>query len=258
MKVLFSPSEGKNISPSAQKPLQKMQKNLWEELEPQMPQRKAVIEAYLEALRENGDEVYKIFGVRKISPHELELCKNLLHTPRTAAILLYDGVAYKALDFASLGDGAQKFVRENVYIFSNLFGAVLADSPLPFYKLNQNYRGRGFGLQEIYKKTKTQMDEVLIGECVIDLRAEVYTKAYALDFFHIRVEFLKNGKKLSHIAKHYRGIFLRHLAHAWAQGDRIEQQEVQCIIKDMQMEGVELSDIRTTPLAHTYVYQVQS
>ena len=55
------------------------------------------------------------------------------------------------------------------------------------------------------------MDDYLEDE-VIDLRAGFYDKFYKPSATTITFKFLKNGKVISHWAKHYRGLLVKKLA----------------------------------------------
>ena len=58
----------------------------------------------------------------------------------------------------------------------------------------------------------TALDELLGGDEVLDLRAGYYDKFYSIKSPYTTMKFLKNGRAISHFAKHYRGIILRCLA----------------------------------------------
>ena len=64
----------------------------------------------------------------------------------------------------------------------------------------------------VYKGFDKFLDCYLKDKEILDLRAEFYTKAYKLNLAHTKVEFFKNGKKVTHYTKFYRGLLLRNLA----------------------------------------------
>lgn len=207
MYILFSPSEGKQI------PTTRAPECALEFLFSTTPYKQNALRAYLETLR-SGDEslVCKIFGTKTLDMDTLALVQNLLRTPRLPAIELYNGVAYKALDFGTLPLDSQAFLLRSVLICSNLFGFVRAGDKLPFYNLHQNKGIKDFALKALYTAQKHDMDTFLAGGDILDLRAEIYTSIYPLDMPHTQVCFLKNGKKLSHASKLYRGLYLRQIA----------------------------------------------
>lgn len=224
MKILFSPSQSKNIPQDMCDCADSIEsiKNTESAKAFNVPYAitsHRAIESYLDFLRNASDtEIANIFGHKTLASKQdikhLALCQNCLSSPRLEAISLYNGVAYKALDFHTLSAQAQDFIRTHLYIFSNLFGVVRADVALPFYHLYQG-RGKGaFALKALYKDISLRIDEVLRGCEVLDLRAEAYINVYKpMDCkSYYQVIFLKNGKKLSHYAKYYRGLYARHIA----------------------------------------------
>ncbi|OBV29099.1 hypothetical protein BKN38_08560 [Helicobacter sp. CLO-3] len=201
--------------------------------------RRANIRAYLSALKNEPDtQILKIFGAKRLDANMLASCLELLQSPRVEAIELYNGVAFKALDFASLDSGAQDFIRQSALICSNLFGLVRASDALPYYHLNQNYTSKTLNLKSLYKAQSSEIDALLdsayrAGEMVLDLRAGVYIKAYPLKIPHFTLKM--PTKSISHQAKLYRGLALRNLA---------------IFISQMRAESknAKLSDMENTPL----------
>jgi cytoplasmic iron level regulating protein YaaA (DUF328/UPF0246 family) len=107
----------------------------------------------------------------------------------------------------------QDFIDENVIIFSNLFGPLLAKDPIPYYRLKQGEKLDGFDIAKFYKDNfSKELDEFLEDEFVIDLRAGHYEKFYTIKKPYITCKFLKNGKVVSHWAKAYRGTILKELS----------------------------------------------
>lgn len=228
MKIFFSPSEGKNQNLPRNRKFQPQDLLEYGVI-------KKFIEAYLHLLEKGSDqELRKLFGSKKIDLDTLYLCKNLLDTPCIEAIKLYSGVGYSALDFPSLDQESQEFLYQNTYIFSNLFGAINARKYLPFYKFNQNYKGQNLGVALLYKELSVSLDAYFQDEEILDLRAEIYAKAYAIKSKSLQPVFLKNGKTLSHFSKYYRGILLRHIAKA-----RIQSLDE---IPSLKIEGLQLRD----------------
>ena len=173
LKILFSPSESK-ISLNTNDKFDG--KNLiFSEF---FNKRAEVLKRYDEFLKSaNLDEIKKLFGLKELEDSE-QLRESLSKKGSIKAILRYDGVAYKHLNYRGLSDDAQKYIDNNVLIFSNLFGPILAK------------------------------DEIL------DLRAKFYEKFYAVKKEFTTFCFLKNKKILSHHAKAYRGEVLRQIANA--------------------------------------------
>lgn len=223
MQILFSPSEAK-LSPEEITNISTTKKSILEDaLWGGQVARNANINAYLNALQESS-ELTKIFGTKRVDMDMLASCLELANAPRIEALKLYSGVAYKALDFASLEKKAQDFLLESTLIFSNLFGLVRGFDPLPYYHLNQNYRSKNLSLNALYK---AQRDEIsaFLDKIIIDLRAGVYVKAYPLKSANFCQPhyILPIPKGTSHQAKLYRGLALRELAIASLQGKQALQ-----------------------------------
>lgn len=216
MKILFSPSEGKII------PNGDLQAFDLESNSVSLAAKEAVKE-YIAFLQSGAEsEIATLFGTKKLDLDELALAQNCLNAPCVEAVRLYNGVGYKALDFERLDSKAKSYVREHLYIFSNLFGMVRADTLLPYYNLHQG-KGKGaFGLNSLYKNLKPSIDEILENSEVLDLRAEAYLKVYQVEKcqHYTQVVFLKNSKRVSHYAKHYRGIYARVVAEKGVDSSR--------------------------------------
>lgn len=247
MIVLFSPSEGKtppkNIESNAKDTPIEM-------LFSHATYKQDALQAYLQTLKEcDNATICKIFGTKILKLDDLALCQNLLKTQRMPAIMLYSGVAYKALDFVNLNSDSQSFLLHNVLICSNLFGFVRASDKLPFYNLHQNKGFGAFELKTIYKAQQNDMDTLLAHKEVLDLRAQAYIKVYEPRIPHTKAEFLHNGKTLSHYAKHYRGVYLRELAKQCAKDSHI-------ILENLAFPNLALKDITHKKHIKTLVYEI--
>ena len=211
MIALFSPSEGKNFlhykfnlyPPLALESLSfaGADKSL----------RAQVIAAYLESLKDKK-ALPQLFGTKRIDEGMLTMCQNLCTSPTIQALRLYDGVAYQALDIENQETHIQNLLFEYVIVFSNLFGALKGGDKIPYYRLKQGAFMSGYDLKEYYANFECELDSWIGEEEVLDLRAEFYQKFYTPKTRCYIPRFYKNGKKLSHYAKLYRGHFLRHVA----------------------------------------------
>lgn len=249
IKILFSPSEGK-YKPHK---IQQMDQNRHSDsgeipcLNPQ------AVQSYLEFLNTRSkNEIAKLFGSKMLNLEELEAVQNLLLSPRIESIRLYSGVAYGALDFESLDSQSQDYLFKNLYIFSNLFGLVRADDRIPYYNLHQGKGVGDFELKTLYRHIAPTLDEMFAGVQVLDLRAEAYIKAYMLPVSnptqYYQVHFFKNGKKVSHYAKFYRGIYARSIALSGIKNlDELES---------LYVDGLRLKDQISMGNATILVYEV--
>jgi len=124
--------------------------------------------------------------------------------PTKKAVLRYNGVAFDYLKYAELDENSQKWIDENVFIFSNLFGVIRAGDFIPHYILKQGAKP-GFDIYAYHHNLFAPiLEKINENEPFIDLRAKFYEKIYkpknAITF-----KFIKNGKVVSHFAKAYRG-----------------------------------------------------
>ncbi len=244
MKILFSPSEAKTAVRS-NKFIDRgnfIFPNLYEK-------RCEILKIYDNFLQTaTVEKISKLFGVKNLTD-EPSLRKNLFRKGAIKAVLRYDGVAYKHLDYRSLDSAAQGFIDKNTLIFSNLFGPVLAADALPEYKLKQGERIDGLNLEEFYRQNfSSEIDEWLGVDDILDLRAEFYEK-----FYHIRkpfatFKFLKNGKVVSHYAKAYRGIVLRQVAQKG-----VKNFDELC---KMDIENLRLIDVKKTGPKSEFLVQI--
>lgn len=249
MKILFSPSEGK-IIPNGD--LRVFDLESLESNGVSLAVKEAV-EEYIAFLQSGAEsEIATLFGTKKLDLDELALAQNCLNAPCVEAVRLYNGVGYKALDFESLDSQAKSYVREHLYIFSNLFGMLRADTPLPYYNLHQG-KGKGtFALKALYKNLKPSIDEILENSEVLDLRAEAYLKVYQVEKckHYTQVMFLKNGKRVSHYAKHYRGIYARVVAQKGLDSTKE--------LEHLEIAGLVLSEVKHGKNATILTYEVVS
>ncbi|WP_345975457.1 YaaA family protein [Sulfurimonas sp. HSL3-7] len=158
------------------------------------------------------DAIKALFGIKKESDIQPYL-NDLFKAPKMAAIERYSGVAYDYLDYASLAPEAKAYLREQVIIFSNLYGPVLGGDKIANYKVKQGNSIGGIAPDKFYKdRFSYQLDLLLMEHEILDLRAGYYDKFYKTKQPYTTLKFLKDGKTVSHWAKAYRGLVLRELA----------------------------------------------
>ena len=157
------------------------------------------------------EELSKWFGLKNLKECE-RYSKSILTKPTMKAIQRYAGVAFDALGYENLSKNEQNYCDNNVILFSNLFGVLKADDLIPDYKFKQGNELQNIDVIKRYKEEiKLSLDEYL-GDEVIDLRAGFYDKFYKPTASTITYKFLKDGKVVSHWAKHYRGLLVKALA----------------------------------------------
>lgn len=209
MKILFSPSEAKHTGGTST-PIEK-NSYLFPEL---YDKRDEMITSYKEyVLNASQEELLKLFGTKKQTVVDY-YSDDIFKRPTMKVIDRYDGVAYDYLNYKTLEEREKSYIDKNVIIFSNLFGPLLAgDKGLPDYKLKQGEKIGDIAPEKFYKEYFTNtLDELLENEHYLDLRAGFYNKFYKPTSAYTTLKFIKDGKVVSHWAKAYRGIVLRHLA----------------------------------------------
>lgn len=203
LKILFSPSEGKQSSGNA----------LPNELLGSNKAREDILKSYNEIiLGEDEDAICNLFGLKKQSD-TLAYKNDIFNSPLMSAIERYSGVAYDYLDYNTLEPNAKEYLKNNTIIFSNLYGPILGGDAIANYKVKQGNHIGKIDPQKFYKERFSyQLDLYLGTSDILDLRAGYYDKFYTTSKPYTTLKFLKEGKSVSHWAKAYRGIVLRELA----------------------------------------------
>lgn len=141
------------------------------------------------------------------------LPKNLSTAAVMPALQRYTGVGYQYLDVNSLTPAQYDYLAKHVLIFSNLLGPVRGGDLIPETKLKQCTKFADINIANYYREHTTKaLDELIQDEIVLDLRAEVYKKFYVPKGLVIEGVFLKDGKRMNHWSKAYRGLLLRAVA----------------------------------------------
>ncbi len=174
--------------------------------------RDKIVNEYENLLKNSStEELSSWFGIKNLKECE-KYSKSILEKPTIKAIQRYTGVAFDALDYESLSLTQQKYCDDHVVLFSNLFGPLKASDLIPDYKYKQGSNLPNIDTIKLYKENiKSILDEYLEEE-IIDLRAGFYDKFYKPTAPTITYKFLKDGKVVSHWAKHYRGQIVKELA----------------------------------------------
>lgn len=208
MYILFSPSEGKRLEGGFS---ELTKSNL---LFPELYEKRLdILNAYNDEIMHSSiKELETLTGIKKaeeIKKYQHDIFKS----PTMNALERYDGVAYDYLDINSLEEEQKDFLYKNTLIFSNLFGPLLGGDKIPAYKLKQGSTVSGIKTENIYKKVfSDSIDALLKDEFILDLRAGFYEKFYTLNQAFVTMQFLKDGKSVSHWAKAYRGKVLRKIS----------------------------------------------
>lgn len=245
MKILFSPSETKNSGG-----LNKSFDNssfIFPEL---YSFREEILNKYNNFIKTASKlQLEKLFGTKKdevINQYK----KDIFTSPTMKAILRYEGVAYDYLDYKTLDKNGQKYIDENVLIFSNLFGVIKAKDEIPDYKLKQGETFEWLKIENFYCDSfSSKLDEYLENEEILDLRAGFYEKFYQIKKPYISMKFIKDGKVVSHWAKAYRGIILKLLAK-----NSIKSYDE---LMNMEIENLSIKEIKKQKLKTEIVYSIK-
>ena len=245
MKILLAPSETKksggilSFSPNTL---------LFDAL---LPYRMKLLHTYTNILQQGDMQILsKMFGIKKESDI-LKYKKDLIHELTMKAIERYTGVAFDYLGYASLNSEPQKYIDENVILFSNLFGPIKSSDFIPEYKLKQGEAVGDIKTEKFYHEHSAHlMETYLTDEEILDLRAGFYDKFYKPTKPYTTLKFIKNGKVVSHWAKAYRGIVLREIAKAGVT-------TIDAFMK-LPIEGLSIEEIQTKKNKTEIIYNIEN
>jgi len=239
LKILFSPSEGKNNGGHEKA----------QELFGAIQARNEILSTYRDIVLSNNEEAIKeLFGFKKFSECQPYIV-DIFDSPLMHAIERYDGVAYDYLQYKEQESLTQEYLREHTLIFSNLYGPLRGGDTIANYKVKQGNNIGDIAPDKFYKERFSyQLDLYLSEHDVLDLRAGYYDKFYKVTKPYTTLKFLKNGKSVSHWAKAYRGIVLREIAKA-----KIESLED---FNSLEIEGLSVHEIQKTKNKTQIVYNI--
>ena len=243
MKILLAPSETKKSGGDASFSPNTL---LFEAL---LPHRTKLLHAYINVLQK-GDipSLSKMFGLKKeadILAHK----KDIIHELTMKAIQRYTGVAFDYLAYENLDEDSQHYIDSHVILFSNLFGPIRASDLIPEYKLKQGEAVGEIKTEKFYNEHSADlMEEYLMEDEILDLRAGFYDKFYKPSKSYTTLKFIKEGKVVSHWAKAYRGIVLREIAKAG-----IESLEA---FMKLPIEGLSIKEIQTKKNKTEIIYEI--
>jgi hypothetical protein len=243
MKILLAPSETKKSGGDASfNPNSLLFKTL-------LPHRTKLLHTYINVLQK-GDipTLSKMFGIKKeadILAHK----KDIIHELTMKAIQRYTGVAFDYLGYEKLDAQTQDYIDSHVILFSNLFGPIRASDLIPEYKLKQGEAVGEIKTEKFYNEHAANlMEEYLVEDEILDLRAGFYDKFYKPSKPYTTLKFIKEGKVVSHWAKAYRGIVLREIAKAG-----IESLEA---FMKLPIEGLSIKEIQAKKNKTEIIYEI--
>jgi len=239
LKILFSPSEGKNSGGVTQK----------QELFGAINARDEILREYNNIVLSKDEEAIKnLFGIKKWSDCEPYIC-DVNNTELLPAIERYQGVAYDYLKYSTLDALTQEYLKANTIIFSNLYGPLLGGDFIANYKVKQGNDIGSIVPDKFYKdRFSYQLDLYLAKDEILDLRAGYYDKFYKVTKPYTTLKFLKDGKTVSHWAKAYRGIVLREIAK---HGIKSMQE-----FMSLEIEGLSVQEIQVIKNKTEIIYNI--
>ena len=239
LKILFSPSEGKNSGGNEEK----------KDLLGAVNARDEILQEYNKIVLSKDEELIKnLFGMKKFSDCEPYI-NDLTNTLLMPAIKRYQGVAYDYLKYSELSITSQEYLKKNTIIFSNLYGPIYGGDYIANYKVKQGNNIGKIAPDKFYKERFSyQLDLLLAKDEILDLRAGYYDKFYKISKPYTTLKFLKNGKVVSHWAKAYRGIVLKELALNSI--NSIEE------FMSLEIEGLTVHEIKTLKNRTEIVYNI--
>ena len=244
MKILLAPSETKVSNFGEESPFCK-ENFSFEEL---FDKREYILNIYEQYLKNSSlEELSEWFGLKSLKDVE-KYSKSPRFEKTAKAIQRYTGVAYEALGYDTLDNKAQKYIEDNVVIFSNLFGAILAKDLIPDYKYKQGAKLPDINIENYMKSEFSPFLDEYLGEVTVDLRAGYYEKFYTPKCQTVTYKFLKDGKVVSHWAKYYRGIVARAMA--------INNIKTLDELYNMQVSGLKIKEITESKNIKTFVCDV--
>ena len=210
--------------------------------------RDSIIQNYASFIQNSSIEELSLwFGLKKIKECE-KYSTDILSKATMKAILRYTGVAFDALDYENLDLDTQKYCDENIVLFSNLFGPIKASDLIPDYKFKQGAVLDSIDVIKEYKESTKEFLDNYLGEEIVDLRAGFYDKFYKPSANVVTYKFLKDGKVVSHWAKHYRGLVVREIAQ-----NQISNFEE---LMTLEIEGLKLIEIQEKKNIKTLVMEI--
>ncbi|WP_238007814.1 peroxide stress protein YaaA [Dactylosporangium sp. AC04546] len=212
MLILLPPSEGKAAAPRRGSPL---------DLDGLMlPELRAARETVLDELTKlsaDPEAALATLGLSAGQGAEVERNAVLRDAPAVPAGKLYTGVLYDALDLASLPAAAKRRAREQLLIFSGLWGVLGLADRIPPYRCSIGVRLPGAGSLSAHWKAALAgpLGELAGDDLVLDLRSSAYVPMWA-PRNGVSVRVLHDGKVVSHFNKATKGRIVRDLLLAGA------------------------------------------
>jgi len=211
MRIVLPPSETKQPGGQADSHLE------WSSLVlPELTATREQIASDLVALSTSPDAP-KALGLGAKGAEWLEANRELLSSPVMPAIERYTGVVFDALGFETMNEGARQRVAECVWLFSALFGPILATDRIPRYRLSFDSKLPG---ETLKSRWGVHAEAIWAHDFTVDLRSEGYRALAPLPpgsgVFVRVVKDLSGGAAAGHANKATKGRFVRAIVDSGA------------------------------------------
>lgn len=163
------------------------------------------------------DEIEKKLKIKdKILDEVFNIYQNFYNQEEREAIYLYDGVSYRQINTETFSKKEFEYMRENVFIFSALYGVINATTLIRPYRLDMTNKILSISPYEFWKN---QVESYLLkfkNEVFINLASNEFSKILNKKTFNIiDIEFRQiDGDKVKNIsteAKKARGSLLNYI-----------------------------------------------
>lgn len=185
------------------------------------------------------DEISSKLKIKgKILDEVFNIYSNFYNQEEKEAISLYDGVSYKQLDIENFSRESYRYMKDNVFIFSALYGVLNACTPIKPYRLDMTNKILEVSPYDFWREDIEKYLLQFKDETFINIASNEFSKILNRKVFNvIDIEFRQyDGDKIKNIsteAKKARGALLNYLI----------ENKIECIeeIKNFNTLGYEFS-----------------
>ena len=163
------------------------------------------------------DEISSKLKIKgKILDEVFNIYSNFYNQEEREAISLYDGVSYKQLDIEIFSRESYRYMRDNVFIFSALYGVLNACTPIKPYRLDMTNKILEVSPYDFWREDIEKYLLQFKDETFINIASNEFSKILNRKVFNvIDIEFRQcDGDKIKNIsteAKKARGALLNYL-----------------------------------------------
>lgn len=210
MLILLPPSEAKT-SPQSGSTL-----DLRTLFAPQLSDARQTVISSLMQLGE-GDVAAQVLRLGKRSATQAQTNTRLTTSPCIPAIELYTGVLYDHLSPGTLDQDSRARLEQTTWISSALFGVLRPSDEIPDHRLAMAVALPGIGaLAPWWRRHLVTITSQTAGQVVVDCRSGSYRSAMPIPKANrLEITVVRQGSRgrttVSHMAKKWRGMLVRHL-----------------------------------------------